>query len=99
MPSVDRTQVTLHRSPAKADDGGYMPGTAEDRILQVWELTRESWAFFRAGDAERPLQRDVVVLVRGDRQVPLVAITNKRATGRTQDLADAERLESIRHSE
>lgn len=67
MPSVDRTLVTLHRSPAEADDGGYMPGTAEDRILQVWELTREAWAFFRAGDAERRLQRDAAVLIRGER--------------------------------
>lgn len=67
MPSVDRSQVALHRSVAEADDKGYMPGSPEDRILQVWELTREAWAFFRAGDAERRLQRDVAVLVRRER--------------------------------
>ncbi len=67
MSSVDRKQVTLHRSLAGADDGGYMPGTPEQRILQVWELTRESWAFLRQGDAEQRLQRNVAVLVRGER--------------------------------
>lgn len=44
-----------------------MPGTPEERVLQVWELTREAWAFFSQGDAERGLQRDVAVLVRGER--------------------------------
>jgi hypothetical protein len=67
MPYIDRTLVTLHRSPADSDDRGYMHGTAEDRILQVWELTREAWTFSPAGDAERPLQRDVAVLIRGER--------------------------------
>jgi hypothetical protein len=37
---VDRRQTRLHRSHATADDGGYMPGTAEERVSQVWELTR-----------------------------------------------------------
>lgn len=64
--SLDRQQVTFHRSPADADDGGYMPGTAEERVLQVWELTREAWAFFRDKDAERRLQRHVAVLIRGE---------------------------------
>jgi hypothetical protein len=67
MSSVDRNLVTLHRSAAEADDRGYMPGSAADRILEVWELTREAWAFFRAGDAEPRLQRNVAVLVRGKR--------------------------------
>jgi hypothetical protein len=67
MHSVDRTQVALHRSPAEADDSGFMPGTPEQRIQQVWELTKEVWAFFRQGDAEQRLQRDVAVLVRRER--------------------------------
>jgi hypothetical protein len=41
-----------------------MPGTAEERFLEVWELTREVWAFFQEANAERRLQRDVAVLVR-----------------------------------
>jgi hypothetical protein len=67
MNSVDRTRVSLHRSLAEAEDNGYMPGTPEERVLQVWELTREVWAFFRKGDAEQGLQRDVAVLVRRER--------------------------------
>jgi len=65
MRSVDRTQARVYRSHAEADDGGYMPGTPADRISQVWELTREAWAFFREADAERRLQRHVAVLIRG----------------------------------
>ena len=58
-----------------------MPGTAAERLSQVWELTREVWFFFRETDAEQRLQRDVAVL--------------KRASGRAQDLADVEKLTSI----
>lgn len=67
MPCVDRNLVTLHRSVSDADDGGYMPGTPADRILQVWELTREAWALLGTGDADQPLQRDVAVVVKEDR--------------------------------
>jgi hypothetical protein len=66
MPPLNRWQVSLHRSNAEADDGGYMSGTAEERLLEVWELTRDVWAFCREGNAERRLQRDVAVLVRGE---------------------------------
>jgi hypothetical protein len=65
MPPLDRRQTRLYRSHAAADDGGYMPGTAAERLSQVWELTREVWAFFRESDVERRLQRDVAVLIRG----------------------------------
>jgi hypothetical protein len=63
--TLNRHQVALHRSHTEADDGGYMPGTPEERLLEVWELTREVWAFFQEANAERRLQRDVAVLVRG----------------------------------
>ncbi len=64
--TLNRHQVTLYRSHTEADDGGYMPGTAEERLLEVWELTREVWAFVPESNAERRLQRDVAVLVRGE---------------------------------
>jgi hypothetical protein len=69
MPSVDRSQFAIYRSlaEAEAEASGYMPGTPEERILEVWELTREVWAFSGQGDAEQRLQRDVAVLVRGER--------------------------------
>ncbi len=66
MSAVDRHFVRLHRSHAAADDGGYMAGTAAERLSQVWELTHEAWSFFRGNDAEQRLQRDVAVLVRGE---------------------------------
>ena len=62
---MNRRQIARYRSHAEADDGGYMPGTAAERLSAVWELTRDVWAFFQEANAERRLQRDVVVLVRG----------------------------------
>lgn len=67
MHSLNRRQIALYHSHSEADDGGYMPGTAEERFLEVWELTREAWAFFQEADAERRLQRHVAVVVRGER--------------------------------
>lgn len=67
MPQVNRRRTRLYRSHAAADDGGYMPGSPEERLSQVWDLTREAWAFFRGNDAEQRLQRDVAVLIRGKR--------------------------------
>lgn len=66
MSSVNRRQVAVRRSFAEADDGGFMPGTAEERLLEVWELTREVWAFSQDPNAESRLQRDVGVLIRGE---------------------------------
>jgi hypothetical protein len=66
MASVDRRHVKLHRSFKDADDGGYMAGTPAERLLEVWELTREVWAFSQQADAESRLQRDVGVLIRGE---------------------------------
>ena len=51
---------------AEADDGGYMPGTPEERLSQAWELTKDAWAFFRGADGKRRLQRHAAVLIRGE---------------------------------
>jgi hypothetical protein len=67
MPHLDRSVVRVYPSHAAAEDGGYMPGTAAERLSQVWELTREVWFFFRGSDAEQRLQRDVAVFIRGER--------------------------------
>lgn len=64
---LDRNFVRVYRSHATADDGGYMPGTAEERLSQVWDLTREVWFFCKGTDAEQRLQRDVAVLTRRER--------------------------------
>ncbi|MFO1468627.1 MAG: hypothetical protein U1F35_23190 [Steroidobacteraceae bacterium] len=51
MPSLERQHVRVFRSHDAADDGGYMPGTPSERLSQMWESTREAWAFFKGGDA------------------------------------------------
>ena len=44
MQSINRRQVAVRKSlTEETDDGGYMPGAAEERLLEVWELTLEAW--------------------------------------------------------
>jgi len=64
MSAVNRRQIRIFKTLEEADDGGYMSGTPAERLLEVWELTREAWAFSLQSDAESRLQRDVGVLVR-----------------------------------
>jgi len=117
MSSLNRNHVRIYRSLAEADDGGYMPGTPEERLSQVWDLTQEAWSFFQGAHAEPRLQRDVAVLITNisgiefepayanrknilleGLEIPVISVTdliaNNRASGRTQDLADVENLES-----
>jgi predicted nucleotidyltransferase len=53
MSSVDRKQARIYRSFAEAEDHGYMPGTPEERLSQVWELTQEAWSFLQGAHAEQ----------------------------------------------
>ena len=62
--SPDHQDVRLFRSNGEGDDGGFMPGTPEERLAQVWELTREAWFFAQGVDSDQPLRRDVAVFVR-----------------------------------
>lgn len=62
---LDRRHVCVYRSFEEAEDYGYMPGTPEERVLQVWELTRDVWAFVPGADPEQRLRRDVAVIIRG----------------------------------
>lgn len=65
---LERRTVRLFRSHQEAEDGGFMPGSAAERLAQVWELTRDAWLFLDPSfDAEQRLQRDVAVLVRRGR--------------------------------
>jgi hypothetical protein len=66
--ALEGRTVTLFRSHYEADDGGFMPGSADERLAQVWELARDAWLFFDPTlDAEQRLERDVAVLVRRGR--------------------------------
>ncbi len=67
MSSLDKSSVRVYRSHELAEDHGYMPGTPEERVAQVWELTVEAWPFFQNDVAEQRLQRNVAVLIRGRR--------------------------------
>ena len=46
-------------SPQEADDGGFVSGTAAERISLVWELTKSAWAFM--GENEFKCRRDHVI--------------------------------------
>jgi len=60
---LDRQTVTKSALRDHADDN-YVPGTIEERILMVWPITREVAALSPDLDVNRPLQRDVVRVVR-----------------------------------
>lgn len=38
--------------------------TAAQRIGMIWQLTLDAWAFVEGFDAEAPMQRDVIRVVR-----------------------------------
>ena len=62
MENLDRTVVRL--THGFDDDDGFVDASPGERMGMVWELTRNAWAFMGRDDAERPLQRDVVRLIR-----------------------------------
>jgi len=70
---------------AKSDcrNSGYVPGSMGERIALVCPLTCKAVALSKKYDVKQRLQRHIIRLI----------IKNKRATGRTKDLADAESLE------
>lgn len=54
-------KMTDNRS---ADNADYIAGTAEDRILLVWPLTKEVASLSIKHDVERRLQRHITRLIR-----------------------------------
>ena len=100
---MDKMHTAIGRMTDHRQDD-YVPGTPEERIRLVWTLTREITSLSVKHDAERRLQRHVTCLIRReciDVRIPSIddLILNKRATGRTKDLADAEALESLKDPE
>ena len=65
----------------------YVQGSPQSRLAMVWPLTREVASLNPGFDVDAKLQRNVVMLIR-----------NKRASGRTKDLADVEALEALKAS-
>jgi hypothetical protein len=107
---ADLSLITLNRAKTArcqmSDRGNdsYVPGTPVERIALVWPLTREVSSLSKRYDAERRLQRHVAHLVRREGievHIPSLddLVTNKKASGRTKDLADVEALESLKDPE
>jgi len=80
---VTQTVRTAH--PSVKNDFG--PGTPASRLAMAWPLTREVASLNKSFDVDQQLQRNLVSIIR-----------NKRASGRTKDLADAEALEDLKSS-
>jgi hypothetical protein len=89
--SLDRRTVRVFRSHDEADDGGFMPGSPAERLAQVWELTHDAWLFF-----DPHFDAALKTTKRCCSACPTRALSSssraRRASGRTQDLADIERL-------
>lgn len=63
---VDRSVTSLANMKDCHDDG-YVEGDPATRISLVWEITQDTWAFMKEGNAQRRLQRDVTHLIRRTR--------------------------------
>ena len=64
MIMLDRKTIVRKTFEEMKNDTNFVPGSMAERLSMVWDLTRDAWAFVRDGNAERRLQRHVVVLVR-----------------------------------
>ena len=60
---VDRNIAVQKRADKKEDDN-FVPGSAEERISLMWELTAELWSLRGFEYVEGRLRRDVVKLFR-----------------------------------
>lgn len=60
---LDRTQTRKGRL-GDPDDGGYVPGTMQERVAMVWPLTVEACSLSGRYDVERRLQRHITRLKR-----------------------------------
>ncbi len=58
-----REHTAKYRMTEKVSDD-YVPGTPEDRIGFVWQLTKEITSLSKKHDVERRLQRHVTCLIR-----------------------------------
>lgn len=61
---MDRTIVRRLSLNDPEQDLAYMEGTPEERILAVWELTKEAYSLSPEHDVERRLQRSVITIHR-----------------------------------
>ena len=61
--NMDRKHTEIYKM-ADNRNVDYVAGTAEDRILLVWPLTKEIASLSRKHDVERRLQRHITSLIR-----------------------------------
>ncbi|HNV71307.1 MAG TPA: hypothetical protein PKO06_16510 [Candidatus Ozemobacteraceae bacterium] len=61
---MDRTKVRKLSLHDPEQDLAYMEGTPEERILAVWELTKEAYSLSPEHDVERRLQNTIVTVRR-----------------------------------
>jgi hypothetical protein len=60
MPTLDRQHVRIHRTHDAADDGGYMPGTPEERLPRRTSQTARSTV---AGAMSRTQDAGIAMIV------------------------------------
>ncbi len=61
---MNRQIVRKRKLADLKDDFGYVPGTPEERIAMVWELTKE-YCTLHGIDANQPMQRHITRVIRG----------------------------------
>ena len=63
---MDRKHTSVHRMTDN-QNVDYVSGSAKDRILLVWPLTKEIASLSIKHDVERRLQRNITSLIRRER--------------------------------
>jgi len=59
---MDKSVTVIRQSDKK--NSGYVPGTAQERVSMVWQLTCEAVSLSKKYDVEQPLQKHIVNIVR-----------------------------------
>ena len=60
-------KLVKKRTMHEENDDGFVQAEKSELISMMWEITKDNWAFVRGRNAERRLQRDVAILIRGAR--------------------------------
>ena len=59
---MDKNITVIHQNDRR--NSGFVPGTKEERLSMVWPLTCEAVSLSKKYDAEQPLQRHIINIIR-----------------------------------
>ena len=66
---MEQRNITVRKSSLSQEgrDDDLRGTTSEERILMMWQLTKDAWAFMGKPMGEFRIRRDIVCVIRGKR--------------------------------